>query len=113
MLRFDFRESARDQIEGLIPTGLAKLVAFTDQRRGQTVRVVHVIPSELSLDAGGDSVRGAVRWLDLQDVAVLGPNIEAAADSAIGAHGLGAPDALFAHVRFDLGHAQDGAVSSL
>ena len=36
---------------------------------------------------------GPSRRLHLQDVAVLGPDIEAASDAAIGADGLGAPDA--------------------
>src|SRR5437879_13471280 len=46
-------------------------------------------------------------------MAVLGPDIEGATDSAIRAHGFGAADAGLAHSRFDFGHPQDGAVSNL
>src|ERR1700675_2728154 len=46
-------------------------------------------------------------------MAVLGPDIEAATDSAIRAHGLGAADTRFAHGGFDLGYSQDRTVSSL
>src|SRR4029077_18108209 len=113
MLRLDFSKSASHQIESLVPTGLAETVALANQRRGQAVRIVHVVPSKLALDAGGDSVCGAIRRLDFQDVAVLGPDIEAASDSAIRAHGLGAADTRFAHGRFDLGYAQNGTVSRL
>ena len=51
--------------------------------------------------------------LDFQDVAVLGPDIEAAADAAIGADGLGAADARFAHGRFGFGNLHDRAVAGL
>src|ERR1700680_1670707 len=46
-------------------------------------------------------------------MAVLGPDIEAATNTAIRAHSLGAADALLAHGRFDLGYTHDGTVSSL
>ena len=61
---------------------------------GEAVGGVDVSPGELALDAGGDAVGGAVRGLDLEDVAVACPDVEAAADGAVGADGLGALDAL-------------------
>ena len=113
VLRLDFGKFARHQVESLVPTGLAELVALANQRLRQAVRIVDVVPSKLSFDASGDSVCGAFRRLDLQDMTVLGPDIEAATDSAICAHGLGAADARLAHGRFDLRYAQDGTKSSL
>src|SRR4029077_9866336 len=113
MLRLDFSKSASHQIESLVPTGLAETVALANQRRGEAVRIVDVVPPKFALDAGGDSVCGAIRRLDFQDVAVLGPDIEAASDSAIRAHGLGAADARLAPGRVDLGYAQNGTVPRL
>ena len=46
---------------------------------------------------------------DFEDVAVARPDIEGAAHAAVGAHGLGALDARFAHGRFDGGDGEDGA----
>ena len=99
------RESAGDQVESLVPAGFAETVALADQRLGEAIRLVDEIPGELAFDAGGDAVGGAFGRLDFQDVAVLGPDIEAASDAAIGADGLGAPDARFAHGRFGFGNA--------
>src|ERR1700675_4381044 len=111
MLRLDFSKFARHEIESFVPTGLAEPFPLADQRRREAIRVIDIVPTKFAFDAGGDSVRGTVRWLDLQDVAVLGPDVEAAAYSAIRAHGLGAADARLAHGRFDLGQAHDGTES--
>src|ERR1700686_2154554 len=97
MLCCDFSKSPRHQIESLVPTGLAEPVALTDQRRSQTIRIIDIVPTEFAFDAGGDSVRGAIRGLDLQDVAILGPHIKTATDSAIRAHGFRPAYARFAH----------------
>ncbi len=51
--------------------------------------------------------------LDLEDVAVAGPDVEGAADAAVGADGLGALDALVAHLGLDLGEGEDGAVAGV
>src|SRR5207245_5134675 len=112
MLPFDLVEFARHQVEGLVPTGFAEPVTQANQRLGQTVRIVDIVPSELPFDAGGDSVRGALGRLDFQDMAVFGPDVEAATDSTIRAHGLRAADEGLAHSRFHFGDSQDGAVSS-
>src|SRR5438874_2405043 len=49
----------------------------------------------------------------LQDVAVLCPDIEAAADTAIRAHGLGAADPAFAHPGLDFVDLQDCRIAGL
>ena len=54
---------------------------------------------------------GSVLRLDLEDVTVLGPDIEAAADAAIGADGFRAADSRFAHRRLGLGDLQNRADS--
>src|ERR1700676_4929185 len=90
MLRLDFSKFARHEIESFVPTGLAEPFALADQRRREAIRVIDIVPSKFAFDAGGDSVRGAVRWLDLQDVAVLGPDIEGIFQSAIHEIRLGA-----------------------
>ena len=64
-------------------------------------------PAELALDAGGDAIGRALGRLHFQNVAVFGPDIEAAADSAVRADGLGSLDARLAHVRFHLGDLEN------
>ena len=49
--------------------------------------------------------------LDFENMPVLGPNIETATDSAIGADGFGLADARFAHGRFGFGNFQDRSVA--
>ena len=44
---------------------------------------------------------------------IFRPDIEAAADAAIGADGLGLPGARLAHVRFHFGELENGAVAHL
>ncbi len=112
VLRFNLSEFTCHQIESLVPTGLAEPVALTDQRCGQTIRIIDIVPTELAFDAGGDPVRRPIRRFHLKDVAVLGPYIEAATHAAIRAHGFGAADARLPHRCFHLGHLQDEAVST-
>ena len=85
VLGLDFGEAPRHQGKGFLPSRLAKRVAFTDQRFGQPVGTVDKIPSKFSFYAGGNTVRWTFGGLHLQDVPVLGPNIEATSDTAIGA----------------------------
>ena len=100
VLRLDLAEAPRHQIQCLIPARLAETVALANQRLGQPVRTVHIVPSELALDACGNAVRRAVRGFHFQNVAIPRPDIEAASHAAIGAHRLGALDARLAHLRF-------------
>ena len=100
-----------DDVEGFVPGDLDEGVALAEERRDEAVVGVDVAPGELALDAGGDAVGGAVGGLDLEDVAVAGPDLEAAAHGAVGADGLGALDAGVAHLGFDVGEGEDGAVA--
>ena len=110
---FDFGELGGDEGEGFVPGSLDEAIAVADERLGETIVRVDVLPGEFPLDAGGDAVGGAGAGFDLEDVAVAGPDIEAATDAAVGADGLGFLDAELAHVRFDLGEREDGAVPDL
>ena len=106
-------ELGGDEGEGFFPGGFDELVALADEGDGEAVVGVDVVPGELAFDAGGDAVGGAGAGLDFEDVAVAGPDVEAAADSAIGADGFGFLDAELAHVRFEFREGEDGAVAHL
>ena len=71
---FDLGEALGDQVERLVPRGLAKLVALADQRLRQPVGAVDEIPAELAFDAGGDAVRRALRAARLSGCA--GPSVQ-------------------------------------
>ncbi len=90
-----------------------KVSPCAHERLGEAIGGVDEVPGELALDAGGDAVGGTVHGLDLEDVAVAGPDVEGAADAAVGADGLGALDALVAHFGFHLGQGEDGAVAGV
>jgi len=90
-----------------------KPVSVADERRRQAVGAVDIVPGELALHAGGDPVRRTVRGLDLQNVAVLGPDVEAAADAAVRTDRLGTPDAGLPHCGFGFRDAQDRPVADL
>ncbi len=94
----DLVECVFDDVEGFVPCDLAEGVAVAEEGFDEAVVGVDVAPGELALDAGGDAVGGAMRGFDLEDVPVLGPDVEGAADGAVGADGLGAFDALAAHL---------------
>ncbi len=111
VLLLDLGEFLLNEVEGFVPGDLDEGVALAEERGDEAVVGVDVSPGELALDAGGDSVGGAVGGLDLEDVAVAGPDLEAAADGAVGADGLGALDAGVAHLGFDVGDGEDGAVA--
>src|SRR6202045_599046 len=89
----DLREFSRHQVEGLVPGGLAKYAIFTNQRLGQPVRAVYIVPGKFSFHARRDSVRRAFQRFHLENLAVLCPDVEATPDSAIGTDGLRAADA--------------------
>ncbi len=101
ILLFDLRKARRYKVQRLIPAGLTEAIALADQRRGESVLAVGEVPRELALDAGGNAVRRAICRLDLQNVAIFRPDIEAAAHTAICAHRFGAADARFTHLCFD------------
>ena len=117
MFGFDFGEFAGDEGEGFIPGSFAEAVAFPNQRLGEPVGTVDVLPAKLALDAGGDAVGRAVGGFDLEDVALgfglLGPDVKAAADTAVRTDGLGLLNTLFAHRGFDFRQLQDGSVADL
>ncbi len=108
---FDLLELLFDDVEGFVPGDLAERLAVAEEGLGEAVNGVDVTPGELAFDAGGDAVGGAVHGLDLEDVAVLGPDVEGAAYGAVGADGFGAFGALLAHLGLDLGEGEDGAVA--
>jgi hypothetical protein len=56
-----------------------------------------MIPRELSLDACGNAIGRTILRLDLKNVSILRPNIEAAPDAAIGANRFGSANARLAH----------------
>jgi hypothetical protein len=105
-------KACRDKVQRLIPAGLAETVALANQRR-EPVPAIDEVPCEFAFDAGGDAVRRAIGGLDLQYVAVFCPDIEAAADTAIRAHRLGAADARLAHLRLDFGNFENRLIAGL
>src|SRR5437879_6503983 len=90
-----------------------KRIALANEWRRQAVGTVDVVPGELALHAGGDPVRRTVRGLDLQNVAVLRPHVEAAADAAIRADRLRAADARLAHRSFSLRDLENRSIADL
>src|SRR6185312_11373054 len=103
---FNLAEFFFDDVERLVPCDLAEAIAVAQQRPGEAVVRVDVSPGKLALDAGGDAVCRTVGRLDLEDVAVARPDLEAAADGAVGADSLGALDAGVAHLGLDLGEGE-------
>ena len=97
--------------ERLVPARFAEAIVLADQRLREPVGAVDEIPGEFAFDAGRDAVGRAFQRLDFQDVPVLGPDIEAASDAAIGADGFRAADARLAHGRLGLGNFHDRAVA--
>src|ERR1700758_1985782 len=75
--------------------------------------MVHIIPTELALNASGNLVGVAMLGNNLEDFAVLGPDIIAAANAAIGADRLRLLDALLAHLRLGLRDLHDSPVTHL
>ncbi len=111
MVCSDLLELFLDDVEGFVPGDLAEGLAVAKERLGEAVGGVDVAPGELTFDAGGDTVGGAVHRLDFEDVAIFSPDVEAAAYCAVGANSLGALDVLVAHLRLDFGEGEDGAVA--
>ena len=88
-------------VERLVPGGLAEMARrvgrvdlvvpaladpiFSDQRRGQPVRVIDIVEAEAALDAEPAFVGRAVAAVDLDNPVVLEVIGELAADAAIGA----------------------------
>ena len=62
---FELRELFGDEVERFVPGDLDEGVALAEQRLGEAVVGVDVVPGELAFDAGGDAVGRAVRRLDL------------------------------------------------
>src|SRR5258708_1606219 len=114
---FDLREFARDKCQRFLPRGFPKSVALANERLGQPVRTVDILPAKLALDAGRDSVGRAVRRLDLENMALarelLRPYIEAATDAAICAYRFRLPGAALAHLRLDFGELKDRSIAKL
>src|SRR5262249_44801250 len=106
-------QALRHQVERLVPAGTPEDVALADERRPEPVAAVDVVPGELALHAGGDAVCGTLAGLDLQDVAVLRPDVEGTADAAVGADGLGAPDAGISHRRLGFPDPPDGPAAGV
>ena len=106
-------ETLLNVIKGFVPGDLLEDVALAQQRLDEAVSGVNVAPGELAFDAGGDPVGGTGAGLDFEDVAVAGPDVEAAAYSTIGADGFGFLDAELAHVGFEFREGEDGAVADL
>src|SRR5260370_8894679 len=102
-----------DKTQRLFATRLAELAAFADQRLLQPVLMVHIIPPELALNARRNLVGVAMQRCNLEDFAVLGPDIIAAPNAAIGADRLRLLDALFAHLRLGLSPLHDGPLPHL
>ncbi len=107
----DLLEFLFDDVEGFVPFDLSESFAVAEEGFDEAVVGVDVTPGELAFDAGGDAVGGAVHGLNLEDVAVFGPDVEAAAYGAVGADRFGALSALFAHLGLDFGEREDGAVA--
>jgi hypothetical protein len=97
----------RHQSERLVPGRFAELVALRESAAWSAGPAVHIIPAKLALDAGGNAVGRALRRLHFQNVPVLGPDIEAATDAAVGADRLGALDVRLAHGRFHFRELQN------
>src|SRR5690606_38635839 len=75
-----------DQIERLVPAGLAELTGFPvlDQRRAQAIVGVGELVGEAALDAGVANVgRALLARRDVDDPLVLDVDIERAADATI------------------------------
>ena len=110
---FDLGEAARHQVESLIPRRFSEFVVFTNQRLGQAIGTVDIVPPELALDAGRNAVGGTVKRLDFEDLTLFRPNVERAAHTAVGAHGLRPLDLRFAHVGFNFRELHDRAITHL
>ncbi len=82
------------------------MAILADQRRSQALRAVDEVPAELTFNAGRDAVgRGFGDRLNFQDMAVTGPDLKAAAYTAIGADGFGAFDLRLAQRHIDFRNA--------
>src|ERR1022692_2726414 len=107
----DLAETPRDQVQGLIPFGFPETVALADQRLRESIFVVDEVPREFSFYARGNSVSRAFSRFHFQNMAVLGPHIEAASHAAIGADRFGAPDASSPHGGFRFGNTENRRVA--
>src|SRR5882672_7559068 len=72
-----------------------------------------MVPGKLSLDTGGDSICRALQRLDLKNVSILRPDIEAAPHSTVSAHCLGSTNARLAHCLLGFRYTHDCAVTGL
>ena len=111
MLGLDTAQTVRDIRQCFVPGGLTEVVAFADERCPQTVFAVHVVPAELAFDAGGNAVGRALRGFDFENMPVLAPDIETAADAAVGADGLGLLVHHLTHGGFCFRDGHDGTVA--
>ena len=77
-----------DQVEGLLPAGLAEATVLPDQGGAQAVLGVGELVGEAALHAGVAEVgRSRLRGRDVDHLAVLGVHVQGAADAAVGAGG--------------------------
>src|ERR1035441_6633897 len=107
----DLAETAGDQVQSLIPRGFAEAVTLADQRFGEAVLVGDEIPGEFALDARGTAICRPLGRLHFENVAVLGPDIEAASHAAISADRFCTPDAGSPHSGFRFGNTEDRGVA--
>src|SRR6185369_12284009 len=103
----------RHETQGFFPTRLSEYTAFPNKRLRQTVFAIDVIPRKFSFNTRRDAVYRAFERLDLQNVSILGPHIEAATDAAIRTHCFGATNARFSHRLLCFGDAHDRAKPGL
>ncbi len=111
MLGLDGCELVAYQGDGLVPLDLHERLAHALQGLGQPIGGVHVIPAKLALYTRRDTVCRTMLGFDLQDVPVARPDVEAAADTTVGAHGFSALHALVPHLGFHGGEGQNGRVA--
>ena len=97
ILGFDLGQALSNQAERFVPTGFAKFVALSNERLRQPVSAVDMVPGEFSFDTSRDAICRTLQRLDLKNVSILRPDIEAAPDSTVSAHCLGAANARLAH----------------
>src|SRR5882724_3951895 len=70
-----------------------------------------MVPGELSFDACGNAIRRTIQRFDLKNMSILRPDIETAADSAIGAHSLGSANARLAHCLLGFRYAHNRSIA--
>src|ERR1700755_1496924 len=113
MRSLDFAKPASNQRKRFLPASFAKTITLSYQRLLQPAFEIHKVPAKLAFHAGRNIVRRALAWLDLQDVTVLGPDVERAPNTTIRAYCLGDLGTDMAHRRFRFGQLQDRPIADL